>query len=352
MSSPISFGTWFAETARHPLVIAEIAQAHDGSLGTAHALIDAAAMAGADVVKFQTHIAAAESTPAEPWRVRFSEQDASRYDYWKRMEFSPEQWDSLSRHAERAGLAFLSSPFSRQAVDLLQSIGVGAFKVASGELLSPELLAAIAATGKPVLLSTGMSSFEEIDAAVERLRAGDAPIAVLQCTSKYPCPPESIGLNLLDELAERYDCPVGLSDHSGTIYPGLAAVALGAEIVEVHLTSSRHAFGPDVPASLTVEELGMLVDGVDFVHRMLQNPLDKDSVAAELAPMRRLFTKSLVAARDLPAGHRLEAADLVAKKPGTGIPPGRLDRVVGRRLTTDLAADELLSPDHLAAEEG
>ncbi|MDX1644485.1 MAG: N-acetylneuraminate synthase family protein, partial [Thermoanaerobaculia bacterium] len=183
MSAPTDLARWFAIEHRQPLVIAEIAQAHDGSLGTAHAMIDAAAAAGADGVKFQTHIADAESTPSEPWRVRFSEQDETRYDYWKRMEFSADQWDSLRRHAERAGLAFLSSPFSLRAVELLESIGLRAWKVASGELASDDLLTAIAATGKPVLLSTGMSPLAEIDRAVEVLRRSDAPLAVLQCTS-------------------------------------------------------------------------------------------------------------------------------------------------------------------------
>lgn len=168
------------------VVVGEVAQAHDGSLGTAHAFIDAIAAAGADAVKFQTHIAAAESTPSEPWRVRFSRQDDTRYDYWKRMEFTEEQWVGLRQHAQERGLLFLSSPFSMEAVDLLIRVGVSAWKVASGEMNNREMLRRMAVSGVPVILSSGMSPLAEVDAAVEEMRANSATFAVLQCTSAYP----------------------------------------------------------------------------------------------------------------------------------------------------------------------
>jgi len=325
------------------LVIAEVAQAHDGSLGTAHAYVDLAADAGADAVKFQTHIAAAESTPAEPWRVRFSRQDATRYDYWKRMEFPEAAWAELKEHAEERGLWFLSSPFSRAAVELLERVGVAAWKVASGETGSGELLDAMLETGRPVLLSTGMSWWAEIDAAVARFRRAGVPLALLQCTSAYPCPPERVGINVLSEYRRRYRVAAGLSDHSGTIYPGLAAAALGAEVVEVHVTLSRKAFGPDVPVSLTPDELQRLVEGVRFIDVMLAHPVEKDDSARETAGLRGLFTKSVVAGRDLPAGTVLTRDLLAVKKPGSGIPASRLAEVVGARLTRDVRADELLA---------
>jgi len=329
-------------------VIGEVAQAHDGSLGTAHAYIDAVADAGADAVKFQTHIASAESTPGEPWRVRFSPQDETRYDYWKRMEFREDQWLGLAAHARERDLLFLSSAFSLEAVDLLERVGVPAWKVGAGELTNRPLLARMAATGKPVLLSSGMASWEEVDAAVGAV--ADVPVAVFQCTSAYPCPPERLGLNVIGEIGRRYGCPAGLSDHSGGIAAGLAAVALGAELVEVHVTFSRRAFGPDVPASLTIEELETLVDGVRFLEKALENPVDKDAMSAELGPLRAMFTKSVVAARALPARHRLTAADLALKKPGTGIPAARLDEIVGRRLLHAVAADSLLREEDLDQE--
>lgn len=331
------------------LLVAEIAQAHDGSLGLAHAFVDAAANAGADAVKFQTHLAAAESTSAEPWRVRFSPQDATRYDYWRRMEFTAEQWCGLREHAAARGLYFLSSPFSHEAVELLDRVGVAAWKVASGEVANPELLDHVAGMRRPVLLSTGLSPLTEIDAAVARVQAHQAPLAVLQCTSAYPCPPERVGLNLLATYRSRYGCAVGLSDHSGTIYPGLAAATLGADVLELHLTLSREMFGPDVTSSVTTAEFRQLADGVRAIERMLAHPVDKDASAAELAGTRQLFTRSLVARRDLPAGWVLRRDDLVAKKPGGGVPPARLTALVGRPLVRAVRADQPVMEGDLAA---
>ena len=325
----------------------EVAQAHDGSLGTAHAYIDAIAASGADAVKFQTHIADAESTPSEPWRVRFSPQDATRYDYWKRMEFSEDAWRGLAEHAREKGLWFLSSPFSAEAVELLARIGVAAWKIASGETSNLPLLDAILdlQDARPILLSTGMSDWAEIDRAVSRVRERrrGSPFAVFQCTSAYPCPPERVGLNVIGEIRERYGCAAGLSDHSGTIFPGLAGAALGLDLLEVHVAFSRQAFGPDVPASVTAEELATLVAGVRFIEAMRAHPADKDAAARDAAPLHALFTKSVVARRDLPRGTVLEAGDLAAKKPGTGIPAARLPELVGARLLRDVRRDELLA---------
>jgi N-acetylneuraminate synthase len=329
------------------LIVGEVAQAHDGSLGIAHAFIDAIANAGADAVKFQTHIAAAESTLAEPWRVKFSQQDKTRYDYWKRMEFTEEQWHGLKRHADEKGLLFLSSPFSVEAVELLTQVGVAAWKIASGELSSTPMFERIAATRLPLLLSTGMSSFAEIDQAVQQIKNAKLPLAVMQCTSAYPCPPEKVGLNLLQLFRERYQCAVGLSDHSGTIYPGLAAATLGIEVLEVHVTFSREMFGPDVPASINTTELRQLVDGIRFVEKMKQNPVDKDALSEETAPLRKLFTKSVVAAGPLPAGTVLRKEHLAVKKPGTGIPAHRLAELIGTRLKRSCEADEFLVEDDL-----
>jgi N,N'-diacetyllegionaminate synthase len=338
---------WFADTRARCLIVGEVAQAHDGSLGAAHAYIKAVAEAGADAVKFQTHIAEAESTPAEPWRVKFSPQDETRYAYWKRMEFTADQWRGLASHAADLGLIFLSSPFSLEAVDLLERLDLQAWKIGAGEVSNLPLLDRVARTGKPVILSSGMSGWSEIDRAVDCVRQAGAPLAVLQCTTAYPCPPEMLGLNVLDQLRERYHCRVGLSDHSGTIYAGLAAASLGAKILEVHVTFSRQSFGPDVPASITMPELRTLVDGTRFIERALESPVDKDRVSEGMGDLRRAFNKSIVAARDLPAGHVLHSDDLRFKKPGTGIPAARAVEFAGRRLKRRVAADALLAEDDL-----
>jgi N-acetylneuraminate synthase len=309
----------------------------------AHSFIDAIAATGADAVKFQTHIAHAESTPGEPWRVRFSMQDESRYAYWRRMEFTEDQWRGLQRHATDRGLLFLSSPFSIEAVELLTRVGVAAWKVASGEVANSPMLDRMAATDLPFILSTGMSRLDEIDSAVARIRARGLLFAVLQCTSIYPCPAEQVGLNLIPLLRDRYGCPIGLSDHSGTVYPGLAAVSLGAEVLEVHVTLNREMFGPDVTASVTTNELRQLVEGVRFIETMRAHPVEKDGLANTLAPVRTTFTKSVVARLDLPVGTVLEAEHLAAKKPGTGIPAARLEELVGAQLRLSVRADQVLT---------
>ena len=323
-------------------IIAEVAQAHDGSLGMAHAYIDAAAEAGADAVKFQTHIAAAESTLDEPFRVRFSCQDPTRYDYWKRMEFTFEQWQGLAAHAKEKNLIFLSSPFSLQAVNLLQKLDMAAWKIGSGESVSGDILNAVMNTGKPLLVSTGMSTWQEIDAMVERFNQRSTQFALLQCTSKYPVKLSEVGLNIIQEMKERYKCPTGLSDHSGSVFPSLAALVLGANIIEAHIVFDKRMFGPDTLASLSIEEFKLLAKGRDALQSMLSRPVDKDNVAASMTEMRSTFGKSLATACDLPAETILTNDLLVTKKPGTGIPAHKKHELLGRKLVREVSMKRLL----------
>lgn len=263
------------------------------------------------------------------------------------MEFTPEQWAGLVAHCRDAKIEFLSTPFSLQAVELLDRLGMAAWKVGSGEVTNIPMIDRMARTGRPVLLSSGMSSWRHLDEATACVRSAGAATILFQCTTSYPSPPERTGLNVLGELRSRFACPVGLSDHSGAIYAGLAAATLGADLLEVHIVFSRECFGPDVPASLTICELKQLVDGVKFIHTALANPVNKDAEAERTSELRALFGKSVVAARALTSGHRLTNEDLSLKKPGTGIPAARLHEVVGRVLTHDVAADVLLSEDDL-----
>ena len=330
------------------LIIAEVAQAHDGSLGMAHAYIDAIADSGVDAVKFQTHIAAAESTIEEPWRVKFSMQDKTRYDYWKRMEFTQEQWYGLKKHAIEKGLLFISSPFSLEAVELLNKIGgVDAWKIASGEVNNYLLLKRIIEQERPILLSSGMSPLFEIDKAIDTIRNKNIPFAVMQCTSTYPTKPEDVGHNLLLEFRKRYNSDIGLSDHSGCIYPGLAAAVVGADVLEVHVVFSKKMFGPDVTSSLDISELTQLVKGVRFIEKMISNPIDKDKMADKLTPMRNLFTKSIVTRVPLNSGVILKKDDLTLKKPGTGIPFEQIHNLIGRKLIHSVPADYIISENDL-----
>jgi N-acetylneuraminate synthase len=333
------------------LIIGEVAQAHDGSLGMAHAFIDAVADAGADAVKFQTHIASAESTLDEPFRVKFSLQDPTRLHYWNRMEFTPDQWRGLAEHASRRGLIFLSSAFSTAAVALLRELDVAAWKIGSGEVGSEDVWEAMGSTGKPILLSTGLATMGNISHAVSWFRSRGLPLALLQCTTSYPSRLEDVGLNVLDELRQEFDCPVGLSDHSGSVYPGLAALARGADILEVHVTFHRGMFGPDVPASVTMEELQMLSAMRDALTIMDSHPVDKAEMAERTQDLRGIFGRSLAPVRSVPAGTILTPDMLTTKKPAGGIPPQEAARITGRRLAKDVTPDRILRWSDLAEDE-
>ncbi|MDC0229385.1 N-acetylneuraminate synthase family protein [Deltaproteobacteria bacterium] len=308
----------------------------------AHAYIDAAAEARADAVKFQTHIASEESTLDEHFRVKFALQDDTRFDYWKRMEFSPEQWAGLAQHAKDKGLIFLSSAFSIEAVKLLDKLDIPAWKLGSGEFRSMEMLSEMIKTGKPIIYSTGMSSWQEIDSITKTLATKKYPFVLLQCTSQYPVSSKSVGLNVLDELRSRYLCPVGLSDHTGKVFAPLAAMVLGANMVEVHITFDKRMFGPDVQASLTVDQLALIADARDEFHVMKTHPVDKEQMAEHLKSMRDLFSKSVAPARSLNKGEILTEELLVPRKPGTGIPYTEKNQLVGRQLIKDVMPNRLL----------
>ena len=333
---------------KQAVIIGEIGQNHDGSLGLAHAYIDALADAGADAIKFQTHIASAESTLDDHFRVKFSYQDETRYDYWRRMEFTEPQWAELKRHADERDIGFLSTPFSAAAVDLLKRIGVEAWKIGSGDTMEDSILQPILSTGKPLIVSSGMSSWSELDATVARLTDARATFALLQCTSKYPTPMTDVGINVLPELKARYGCRVGLSDHSGSLSPSLSAIARGYSLIEVHATLDKRMFGPDVVASLTIEDIAQLVRFSVDQHIMDANPVDKDEMASELSQQKQLFGRSLALVRDLPQGHVLTENDLTLKKPGGGLPWCDRGELIGRALACDVLKNRLLKLEDLA----
>jgi N,N'-diacetyllegionaminate synthase len=329
-----------------PFIIAEIAQTHDGSLGNALAFIDVAKDCGADAIKFQTHIASEESTPGEPWRVKFSHQDETRYDYWRRMEFTREQWRVLKEHADAKGIIFLSSPFSIQACEWLRDLGMSAWKVASGEVHNSQLLDWIFATGQPVILSSGLSQIEETRAVLRRLIAKNVQAALLHCTTRYPTAPEEVGLNVLqDFITEFPGVPVGLSDHSGTIAPGVVASYLGASIIEVHLTLHKRMFGPDVSSSLTPEQLADLVRSSEQAWRMRLNPVDKDRQLSALTKERSIFGRSLYTNRSIEPGELIDESAIGFKKPGGGLGFQERHFILGKRARRAMNADHKLELD-------
>lgn len=332
----------FDKTATDVFVIGEVAQAHDGSLGAAHAYIDAIADAGADAVKFQTHIASAESTMIEPWRVNFSFEDKSRYDYWKRMQFTEEQWIGLKEHAEDRNLIFMSSPFSVEAAQMLDKMGVLIWKISSGEVNDPWLLDYILSTSKPVIFSTGMSDENQINRYANVFVTNSQEFAVLQCTTSYPVQPEKIGLNILNDFLKKYPI-VGLSDHSGEMWPSLSAVTMGAKVIEVHVCLSKYDFGPDVPASLTQDKFSEMIRGIRFISKIKNNPVNKNLVCSELQRNSQIFAKSVCAKVFISAGTKLTKDMLALKKPGYGIKAVEVNNLLGKVVNRDLNIDEFIN---------
>lgn len=327
----------------HQIVIAEVGSVHDGSFGNALRLIDACAAAGVHVVKFQTHIAAAETLKDAPMPPYFKGEP--RFEYFERTGFSEAKWRTLASHCKEKGVGFLSSPFSIEAVDLLEKVGVDAFKIASGEVTNLPMLDHIASTGKPVLLSSGMSDWAELDAAVAVLKRG-GPLMIMQCATAYPCPPEQVGLNVIAEMRARYGVPVGYSDHTFGPAAAMAAVARGAVAVEKHFTFSRAMYGSDAANATEPDEFRDLVRWLGQIWRMVDHPVDKNDTTA-YADMKRIFEKSVVAARPIPAGKTIEAADLAYKKPGDGISASRWREVIGRVAARAMAPEHKLGPQDL-----
>ena len=339
-------------------VIAEAGVNHNGDLGLARALVDVAAAAGADAVKFQTFTADGLVTRAAPtaeYQQRALGTAASQHTMLSALELSPAAHEALWVHCASRGIEFMSTPFDVESAHYLKRLGVKRLKISSGDVTNLPMLEVVGGLGLPVILSTGMADLDEVEAAVATLRAsGLTDLLILHCVSNYPADPALTNLRAMDTLGQRFGVPVGLSDHSPGLAVAVAAVARGATCIEKHFTVDRSLPGPDHQASLLPDELSALVRSVREVERALGDGV-KRPVPSEL-PIRLVARKSLVTGRDLPAGTVLRREDLVILRPGTGLPPSALPRVVGRRTARAVAADTPLTEDMLApqsaSEEG
>ncbi len=321
-------------------IIAEVAQAHDGNFNIAHAFVDAVAKTGADAIKFQTHYAAEETSLAEPWRKRFSWIDETRYSYWQRMEFTPEQWIGLAQHAKDVGLQFMSSPFSLKANQVLADCGMAYWKIASGEMTNYPLIDDICRRKGALILSCGLADEDEIARTVTRIRQrGGKVMSVLECTSKYPTPLEEINLHRMRARGDQLDAPFGLSDHSADPLPSVCAMAFGANVVEVHVTMHEDYFGPDNPASLNLSEIKELVVVRDKLLRLAEVKQDVES----RNHMKQIFRKSIYLSRDVQKGQALTMKDLAFRKPMADIGAELYEDVLGRIAEIDMSADVPLS---------
>ncbi len=331
-------------------IVAEAGVNHNGDPALARRLVDVAAECGADAVKFQTFRVDAllsRGAPKAGYQVETTGGGESQRDMLARLELGLELLAELKERAAKHGLIFFSAPFDEESADVLEALGVTLFKVPSGEITNVPLLRHLAGKARPIILSTGMSSVEEVELAVATIRAaGDPPLAVLHCLSAYPAPAGEVNLRAMDDLAVRCGCPVGFSDHTPGIEIAIAAVARGACIIEKHLTLDKALAGPDHHASLDPPEFAAMVRAIRAVEMALGDGR-KRAMPSEL-DTRRVARKSLVAARALRAGESLAAGDVVIKRPGTGISPADLDRALGRRLIRDVAADEVIGWDVLA----
>jgi len=331
-------------------IVAEAGVNHTGAPALARRLVDAAAECGADAVKFQTFTVDALLTREAPkagYQVETTGAEESQREMLARLELGADRLAELRDRAAKHGLIFFSAPFDEASADALEALDVALYKVPSGEITNLPLLRHVAAKGRPVILSTGMATLEEVEQAVAAIRAaGDPPLALLHCLSAYPAPVEEVNLRAMDSLASRFGCPVGFSDHTLGIDVAVAATARGATIIEKHLTLDKTLPGPDHRASLGPAEFNAMVRAIRAVESALGDGV-KRPMPSEV-DTRRVARKSLVAARVLRAGERVAAGDVASKRPGTGISPAELPRVLGLRLTRDVAVDEVIAWEALA----
>ena len=328
-------------------VIAEIGVNHNGDLSMARSLVDVAVSAGADAVKFQTfqadRVVTAEAVKAE-YQLQTTSRAESQLDMLRRLELSTEAHRELQAYCAERNIVFLSTPFDETAADFLNELDVPAFKISSGDLTNSPLLQHIALKGKPVILSTGMSTIEEVIEAISVLRnSGCENVILLHCVSNYPADPAEVNLRAMQTMRTAFDVPVGFSDHTEGVEVALAAVALGACVVEKHFTLDRSLPGPDHRASLEPAGLRTLIQGIRKVEKALGNG-KKLPTTSEL-DTAKMARRSLVAARDISAGSILKREMILLKRPGTGLPPTMLESVLGRRIRMNIVGGSLLNLD-------
>lgn len=317
-------------------LIAEIAQAHDGSLGMAHSFIDLAKECGADAVKFQTHFADFESSQDDQFRIPFSYKDKNRYDYWKRLEFNEEEWIQLYNHALGVNLDFISTAFSNKAIELLEKFNLPFWKISSGELYNKSLMNYYLKSNKPLVLSTGLSNDDDIDLFVKELNNNSKEFVLMQCTTKYPTPLKEVGFNYLLALREKYKCMVGLSDHSGVISPSIAAIANNVSLIECHLTFDKRMFGPDSTSSLNSSEFKVMSQFASDYFLMTNSDYSKNDISNDLKNVKKLFTRSAYFNRDKKHGDLFSIDDVIFMKPGGGLDYDQIVELQGKIYNKDV----------------
>lgn len=330
-------------------IIAEAGVNHNGSLDSALDLVDIAAAAGADAVKFQSFRAedlVTEDAPKAEYQKRATGSEKSQFKMLKELELDEGAFVEIAARCKERRILFMSTPFDEGSADHLESLGMSIFKIPSGELTNHPLIRHIAAKGKPVIQSTGMATLDEVARAVEVIRStGNTEFQLLHCVSDYPADPATVNLRAMQTMRERFQVPVGLSDHTlGTHIP-VAAVAMGAACIEKHFTSDKSLPGPDHQASLDPAELKEMIRQIREVESAfgsgVKAPTDAERQTALVA------RRSVVASRDLPAGQVLGHADLALRRPGSGLAPSEIPGLIGKRLAKSVLRNALIKPEDL-----
>ncbi len=325
------------------LIIAEVAQEHNSSLKKALRFIDKSSKAGADYVKFQMHIARFESTLDEPFRKGFNFKEKTRYEYWKKMEFKKNEWKKIIARCKKKKIGFLCSPFSTEAFKRLRKMGLKTWKIGSGEFFSDDLLHEIIKKKDKIILSTGLSNLKEIKKRVDLFKKKKINFYLMQCTTKYPSSLKTTGVNLLHYFKKKYNCNVGLSDHSGKLSPSLYCIFNSFDILEIHLRESNtKEKNPDTSSSLSFEELEFLCKMRDELTVLKKYKINKNLIAKKLLKTKKLFTKSLSLKKSIAKGKTIKEDNLCLKKPGTGISYSNKHNLIGKRAVKDLQFNRLL----------
>lgn len=314
-------------------VIAEVGLAHEGSMTLALSYIDQIAKSGADAVKFQTHISQSESTKFDKFRVKSKYvTDKNRLEYWDRTSFNKEEWRILRDYSEKKGLVFLSSPFSMEAVDILENLNIKAWKVGSGEVNNLPLIEKIAKTKKPIFLSSGMSTYKEIDKILKVIKLYHKKIILMQCTSLYPCPPEKSGINLISALKKKYKLPIGYSDHTAEIGLQLAAFTLGAQTIETHVIFDKQIKTFDAAVSINFKELSFLCTQIKKIKKALSSNSDKFFLDKELKKNKFLFEKGIYLKKNISKNQKVSLNFFDFKKPALGINAINYKKIIGKKI--------------------
>lgn len=331
---------------RKTLIIAEAGVNHNGDLELAKQIVKAAANAGADLVKFQTFTAerlAIDSAPKADYQNQTTDQKQSQFAMLRQLELTAEMHEQLIVYCSKQGIGFFSTGFDLQSVDYLASLGADRFKIPSGEITNLPYLRHVGAFGKPLILSTGMATLGEIEAALDACEIAGTPrsrVTVLHCNTEYPTPMSDVNLRAMCSIRDAFGVAVGYSDHTLGIEVPIAAVALGATVIEKHLTLDRNLPGPDHKASLEPDEFGAMVRAIRNIEQAMGDGIKRPSPSE--SKNKSIARKSLVAARSIKAGERFTPENLTAKRPGTGVSPMRWDKAMGRIATRDYGADEMI----------